>query len=106
MTNEPVTIGTDKPLRLSADAMRSLKKATGRNMSELLNDDDDDANRIQVVAFAELYRRYLPSGHMPDAAALWEEAGSTEVDFTAPETVDPLGGGSSQTSPPSVGTGA
>jgi hypothetical protein len=106
MTNdEPIVIGTDKPLRLSADTMRALKKATGRNMSELLNDDDDDANRIQVVAFAELFRRYLPSGHTPDAAALWEEAGAAEVDFTAPEPIDPLGGGFSQTSPPSVGTG-
>ena len=35
---EPVQITTDKPLRLSAEGMRALKKATGRGMSELLND--------------------------------------------------------------------
>lgn len=107
MTDEPVVIelSADKPLRLSADAMRALKKATGRNMSDLLNDEDDEANRIQVTAFAELFRRAQLLGHLPDAATLWEQAGSAEVDFLAPEPIDPLGGESSQTSPPSVPTG-
>ena len=57
MTREPdygygdvVHISSDKPLRLSADAMRALRKATGRTMSDLFNDDEDEANRIQVMA--------------------------------------------------------
>jgi hypothetical protein len=103
--DEPVTISQDRPLRLTADAMRALKKATGRSMSELLNDEDDEANRIQVTAFAELHRREARLGHMPDAATLWERAGTTEVEFAAPEQVDPLGDGSSPTSPPSAPTG-
>lgn len=102
---EVIELSSDKPLRLSAEAMRSLKKATGRNISELLNDEEDEANRIQVTAFAELFRRHSRSGHMPDAASLWDEAGSAEVEFLAPEPIDPLGDASSQTSPRSVDTG-
>lgn len=94
---EPVVISPDRPLRLTAEAMRALKKATGRSMSDLLNDEDDDANRIQVTAFAELHRRAARMGHMPDAATLWDQAGLTEVDFMAPEPIDPLGVGSSAT---------
>ena len=47
-----VIVSTDKPLRLSADGMRALNKATGRTMTDLLNDPDDEANRIQVMAFS------------------------------------------------------
>jgi hypothetical protein len=101
----PVVISQDRPLRLTADAMRALKKATGRSMSELLNDEDDDANRIQVTAFAELHRREVRMGHMPDAATLWEQAGAVEVEFVAPEPMDPLDDESSPTSPPSAPTG-
>ena len=106
MTNEPVQITTDKPLRLSAEGMRALKKATGRGMSELLNDEDDEANRLQVMAFSELHRRATHGGHMPDAATLWEEAGTVEVEFSGPVEIDPLGSASSITSPPSAVTGA
>jgi hypothetical protein len=93
-------------MRMSAEAMRGLKKATGRSMSDLLHDDDDEANRIQVMAFAELHRRAARLGHLPDAGTLWERAGLVDIDFVAPEAVDPLGGGSSTTSPPSAATGA
>ena len=90
---------------LPAEAMRSLKKATGRSMTELLQDEEDEGNRIQVMAFAELHRRAARAGHLPDADELWTLAGTVEVEFTAP-TVDPLDDGSSPTSPPSAGTGA
>ena len=103
--DDEVTISTDKPLRLSADAMRTLKKATGRTMSELFNDDGDEANRIQVMAFAELHRRGVRSGHLVDAGTLWEQAGSTVVEFEAPEALDPLGAVSSQISRPSAAIG-
>jgi hypothetical protein len=103
--DEPVTISQEKPLRLTADGMRALKKATGHTMSELLADDEDEANRIQVAAFAELHRRETRLGHMPDAATLWERAGALEVVLTGPEPIDPLGGGSSPASPPSVPIG-
>ena len=103
--DEPVVIDNEKPLRLSADAMRALKKATGRNMSDLLNDDDDDAARLQTMAFAELFRRGVQSGHMHDAATLWDRAGSVELDFVVTTPTDFLGGESSQTSPDSAGTG-
>lgn len=106
MTDEPVEISLDKPLRLSADTIRALKKATGLSMTEMLNDDEDEANRIQVVAFAELHRRGVRSGHLPDAATLWEQAGAIDVDFARPEPMDPTAGESSPTSPPSAATGA
>jgi hypothetical protein len=102
---QPVVIDSERPLRLSAEAMRALRKATGRSMSELLNDEDDDANRVQVMAFAELHRRGVRLGHLDDAATLWERAGGVEVDFLAPTAPDFLDGASSQTSPDSAGTG-
>jgi hypothetical protein len=101
-----VNISADKPLRLSADAMRALKKATGRTMSDLFNDDEDEANRIQVMAFAELHRRGARLGHLEDAATLWDMAGAAVVEFEAPElAADPLGGVSSPISPRSADIG-
>ena len=103
--DEPVMVSASHPLRLSADAMRSLTKATGRTMSELLQDDQDEANRVQVMAFAQLHRRAAAAGHLPDAAELWERAGLVEVEFQG-EAVDPTEGASSGTLPPSATTGA
>jgi hypothetical protein len=110
MTDDmPVEVGQDHPLRLSAEALRSLKKATGRNLSDLLGDDDDDAARFQVMAFAELYRRERSRpewhGHVPDADSLWERAGQVELDFVTAERLDPLDGKSSTTSAPSPDIG-
>ena len=73
-------------------------------MGELLADDDDEAAKFQVMGFAELHRRYTRSGHMPDAAELWERAGAVELAFVA-ERLDPTSGGSSTTSPPSADIG-
>ena len=91
-------------LRMSAEAMRSLRKATGRSLTELLQDDEDEANRFQALAFAQIFRRGAALGHLPDAGTLWEAAGLVEVEF-ATEGLDPLGGVSSITSPPSADTG-
>lgn len=101
---DPVTITPNKPLRLSAEAMRALKKATGQQISDLANG-DDEADRLQVLAFAELHRRAALAGHMPDAGALWEAAGLVEIDFQNAEPLDPLDGGSSTISPPSAASG-
>lgn len=102
--NQPVVL-VPGSLRLSAEAMRSLKKATGRSMSELVQDDEDEAARFQVMAFAELHRRAAKAGHLPDAATLWEQAGLVDIDMVAEAGVDPLGAGSSTISPPSAATG-
>jgi hypothetical protein len=103
--DDPVTIDAGKPLRLSAEAIRALKKATGRTMTDLLQDEDDDANRFQVMAFAELHRRYAAAGHLPDAGELWERSGSVELEITAPEQLDPTPGATSITSAPLSVTG-
>jgi hypothetical protein len=103
--DEPIEVGTDHPLRLSAEGLRALKKATGRTLSDLLNDDEDEAARFQVLAFAELHRRAARIGHLPDAGDLWERAGVIELDFVAAERLDPLDARSSTTSPPSAATG-
>lgn len=101
----PVVVASGRVLRLSADSLRALKKATGRTMSELLNDEDDEAARFQVMAFAELYRRYLPGGHMPDAGKLWDMAGAIEIDFETEMAADPTPGGFSTGSPLSADIG-
>lgn len=103
--DEPIEVGADHPLRLSAEGLRALKKATGRTLSDLVNDDEDEAARFQVLAFAELHRRAARTGHLPDAGELWERAGVIELDFVAAERLDPLDARSSTTSPPSAATG-
>jgi hypothetical protein len=103
--DEPIEVGQDHPLRLSPEAVRALKKATGRSLSDLLNDDEDEAARLQVLAFAELHRRAARMGHLPDAAVLWEQASLAELDFVAAERLDPLDARSSTTSPPSAAIG-
>ena len=109
--SEPVVISEERPLRVSASAMRALAKATGRSMTDLLqggDDADDEADRMQAVAFLELYKRTAKLGHIPDPGRLWEEAGDAEIDVVGkpPDRVaDPLGGGSSTTLPPSAATG-
>ena len=103
-----IEVGGDHPIRLSADALRALRKGSGRTLTELLNVPEDDAegqaDKFQVMAFAELYRREVRGGHMPDAGTLWERAGRVELDFVVAER-DPTPGESSTDSPPSVATG-
>jgi|SRR5215471_412566 len=96
---------TGKALRLSPDGVRALAKATGRSMTELLTDDADEANRFQVIVFADLHRRFSRSGHMPDAATLWEMAGRADVILEPDDVPDPLDSESSTLSLPSVDIG-
>jgi hypothetical protein len=106
---EDVEIHVDKPLRLSADAMRALTKGSGRTLTDILQDTDDDATRWQATAFGELFRRGDQAGHLPDAATLWEWAGRADIAFSADaetlQLADPTGRESSATSPRSVITG-
>ena len=101
---DPVTLEPGA-VRMSAEAMRGLKKATGRSMTDLLQDDDDEANRLQVMAYGELWRRAHRLGHLPDAATMWDYAGMVELEFVVERQIDPLEGGSSTTSPHSAATG-
>ncbi len=109
--SEPVVISEERPLRVSASAMRALAKVTGRSMTDLLqgaDDPDAEADRMQAVAFLELYKRTARLGHIPDPGVLWDQAGDVEIDVAAKPTdrvEDPLGGESSKTSPRSVVTG-
>ena len=103
-SDDPVLVDVSHPLRMSADSLRALRKATGRTMTDLLQDEDDEILRFQVMAFGELHRRYARLGHLPDAGELWERAGAVDLDFPVP-TVDPTQDGSSITSPPSAVTG-
>jgi hypothetical protein len=104
--SDDIVISPDRPLRMTANCMRALTKATGRTFTALMGDDDDEGNRIQVMAFTALWSRADRLGHLPDPATLWEEAGDEIVVFAAPERLDPLGDGSSTTSPPSAAIGA
>jgi hypothetical protein len=102
--DDAVIVDLDHPLRMSADCLRALRKATGRTMTDLLQDDDDEVTRFQVMAFAELYRRFARLGHLPDSAEIWDRAGAVDLDFPA-AVVDPTPEGPSTTSPRSAGTG-
>ena len=102
----PVEVSVERPLRLSADCMRALEKATGRTMAELTGEGADQADQVQLLAFAELYRRYRASGHMPTPAELWEQAGAIDLDFVPVRPLDPTAGESTTASPPSAATGA
>jgi len=104
--SDVLAIDTNKPLRLSAEGIRCLQKATGRSMTELLTDDADESNKMQVLAFAELFRRYSRSGHMPDAGVLWEQAGRAYIPLVGdtPQP-DPLDSDTSTAGLPSADTG-
>jgi hypothetical protein len=103
---DEVIIEADRPLRMSPDCMRMLRKATGQSLTDILTNEDEDENRMQAIAFAELHRRLAPLGHLPDAAQLWERAGRTLIVMQAPENMpDPLGGEYSTTSQPSADSG-
>jgi hypothetical protein len=109
--DEPVVISEERPLRVSASAMRALAKVTGRSMTDLLQGSDDadaEADRMQAVAFLELHKRAARLGHMPDAGTLWDEAGNVEIDIAArpdDRVADPLDTASSKTSPLSADIG-
>jgi hypothetical protein len=102
---DEVVIDPNRPIRVSPEAMRALKAATGRTFTELLQD-EDPATQFQVTAFASLYRREVALGHMPPAVELWARAGATEVTFDVAATLDPTTGAASTTSPPSADSGA
>jgi hypothetical protein len=103
--DDPVEISPGN-MRFSVDAIRALRKASGRTMSELLGDDDDEAAKFQAMSFAELYRRSAREGHVPDAGELWERAGRVELVFVNAERPDPTRGERSRTSPSSADIGA
>jgi len=106
MTDQPdiIEVQADKPFRMSPNAMRALRKATGQPLTEILQGDDDET-RWQAVAFGELHRRLAALGHLPDAGELWERAGNAVIELQAPEGLDPFAGVSSTTSQPSAVTG-
>ena len=108
--DDTLTISADKPLRLSADAMRKLEKATGRSMSELNERRGLTRERTPVTGCRGSSatvppRRKRARSPTSDSAELWEQAGAIDIDFEAPEGMDPLGAASLTTSPPSVGSG-
>ena len=104
--SDEIVISPDRPLRMTANCMRALTKATGQTFSALMADDDDEGSRIQVMAFTALWSRANRLGHMPDPATLWDHAGDEIVVFSAAAPIDPLGAASSTTSPPSAAIGA
>jgi hypothetical protein len=103
--DEPVILYAGEGLRFSADALRALNKATGRTLTDLVDDEGDQVDRFQAMAFAELFRRAARAGHLPDAGELWERAGRVELCLEVARPLDPTPGEFSTTSPPSAPTG-
>jgi hypothetical protein len=108
MTDEdaPVEVDFAHGFRTTAECMRALTKATGRTLTELFQESDDEADRLQAWAFVELHNRYRRAGHLPEAGELWERAGLVELVMAPTPTFDPFVTDSSPTSLPSAVTGA
>jgi hypothetical protein len=100
--DDPVQISPGG-IRFSVETMRSLKKATGRTLSEL---NEDELDGMQATAFLVLHKRYAELGHLPDAGELWERAGLVEITLVEAPRLDPTSGESSTTSLTSADTGA
>jgi hypothetical protein len=83
--DEPVQIPPNG-VRASASAIRALCQATGRSFGELLND-DEEATKMQAMAFVILHKRAVRLGHLPAPSVLWEQAGLVEFDLADPSAV-------------------
>ena len=94
---ESITISGTPNVRLSANDMRALRKATGKTMEELMGENAADEDRLQAVAWLELRRQ----GYEPT----WEQAGELALQFET-EVPDPTSGEPSTSSPPSAASGA
>jgi hypothetical protein len=87
MTELPASVTVSGAPRMTSGDIRALKKATGRTMTELM---EDDADRLQLTVFCQL-RRADPEA---DPAVLWEAADDVVIVFEAPEA-DPTNAASS-----------
>ena len=87
-------------IRINPQAMRMLTVATGRTMEQLMAS-EEPADKFQAMAFFELRRRHPELG--PDA--LWELAGTIDIELGDTTTADPFGTGSATVAPPSPTTG-
>jgi hypothetical protein len=101
----PVEITAEKPFRMSPEAMRALRKATGMSISDILQNEDDPETRFQAIIFGDMHRRLARLGHLPDAGELWDRAGKVDLEFSAAGAPDPFDGERSTTSPRSAVTG-
>ena len=72
-------------VRLTPNELRHLKSETGRNLSDLLGEDGDDADRLQMLAWLHLRREGF--------AVDWEACGDVAIVFAA-TTPDPIPAGS------------
>ncbi len=103
-----MSLDWDDPVELSGefrptvDGMRALRKATGRTIAEL---NEDELDGMQGTAFLALHKRYAQLGHLPDAGELWERAGLVEISYPEPLPPDPTNGEPSRTSPSSADIG-
>ena len=102
---EVIEMAADKPFRMSPDAMRALRKATGLTITDILTNEDEPETRMQALAFGHLFGQLARYGHLPDAATLWERAGRADIDLVPPDGFDPLGAEHSTTSQPSADSG-
>jgi hypothetical protein len=81
---------------MSPNELRQLKLQTGKNLSTLLGDEGEDADRLQVMVWLRLRRDGIN--------ASWDEAGDVSVVYRSTEP-DPTNGGPPTSSPGSAGTG-
>lgn len=85
---EAIPLAALTGMRATPASMRAVHQATGKTLAELL-EDPDVSWQMQAAVFCELHRRAVVAGQFPDPAALWEEAGLTEISMNP----DMLGGG-------------
>jgi hypothetical protein len=80
--------------------IKVIQAIVGRSPFALLQADDDDGGRFQVMAFMELRKRY------PDeyTKTLWDLAEQSDIVVTSTPAEDPTRGGTSTESPLSAPT--
>jgi hypothetical protein len=73
-------------IRMSPNELRQLKADTGRNLSDLLGEGGDDADRLQTTVWLSLRRDGFDLS--------WNRCGDIAIEFSAGTTADPTNGGS------------
>jgi hypothetical protein len=76
-----VTVSQNPDLRMTPNQIRALKAESGHSLTELLDSDADDANRMQAIIWLEL-RRQGYNAH-------WDDVGDVAIEFQGEPAPDP-----------------
>ena len=78
---ESVVVTQNPDLRMTPNQIRALKAESGRNLSDLMDANADEADRMQAIIWLALRRQ----GYQ----ASWDEAADVAVEFQGDAAPDP-----------------